>query len=53
LRLTIGEPVTAEALALLDRTQIARELRRRTMALAGLRKGDPDEVFLWPKHVKW
>ena len=53
LRLTIGEPVRAEALAEIDRTEIARQLRRQTMALAGKVKGDPDEVFLWPKHVKW
>jgi putative hemolysin len=53
LRLTIGDPVTAESLARLDRSEIARDLRRRTMALAGQVNGDPDEVFVWPAHVKW
>lgn len=53
LRLTIGEPVSAQTLAELDRDQIARDLRRRTMALAGKVKGDPHEVFTWPAHVKW
>jgi len=53
LRLTIGEPVAAPVLATLDRDQIARDLRRRTMALAGPGRGDPHEVFVWPAHVKW
>jgi hypothetical protein len=32
---------------------VALTLRRRTMALAAKPLRDPEEVFLWPKHVKW
>lgn len=53
LRLTVGAPVAADVLARLDRDGIARDLRQRTMALAGKVKGDPHEVFVWPAHVKW
>ena len=49
LDLTVGEPITAETLTGIARTQIAAELRRRTMALGG----QGDEVFIWPSHVKW
>lgn len=53
LRLTIGAPVGFETLAALDRGEVARSLRRRTMALAGKGMPDQDEVFVWPAHVKW
>lgn len=53
LRLTLGAPVTAETLRKLDRGEVARDLRRRTLALAGPGQGDLDEAFVWPAHVKW
>lgn len=51
--LTVGEPVSSETLRAMDRTQVAESLRRRCMALAGPSLVDPDEVFVWPKHIKW
>lgn len=53
LRLTLGAPVLASDLIRLERAEVAPELRRRTMALAGTKDKTPDEVFLWPRHVKW
>jgi putative hemolysin len=53
LNLTIGAPVSSEELAALPRTEIAPMLRRRTMLLAGPKAPPPDEVFVWPTHVKW
>ena len=51
--LSVGEPVSSETLRSMDRGQVAEALRRRCMALAGPSLPDPDEVFVWPKHVKW
>jgi putative hemolysin len=53
LSLTLGAPITATALERLPRADLARHLRRQTMALAGPKAVDPDEVFVWPAHVKW
>jgi putative hemolysin len=53
LRLTVGAPMDAAALDQVSRSDIASHLRRKTMALAGAQDCDPDEVFLWPAHVKW
>ncbi|PLL11986.1 glycerol acyltransferase [Tabrizicola sp. TH137] len=53
VEIRLGEPITAEELAPLDRTAIANTLRRRTMALAGPALPDPDEVFHWPAHIRW
>jgi putative hemolysin len=54
LRLTIGAPVSAAELASLPRGEVAGLLRRRTMLLArGTKAPSPDEVFVWPSHVKW
>lgn len=49
LQMTIGAPIPSAELRALPKDRTATELRRRTMAL-----GDrADEVFLWPRHVKW
>ena len=53
LPLTIGAPIRAETLQAMDKADIARTLRRRTVELAGPFAGDPDEVFVWPSRVKW
>ena len=53
LRLTIGTPVSAQELGQLDRASTAGYLRRRTMLLSDKSNVDPDEVFVWPRHVKW
>ena len=53
LRLTVGAPILTTDLDRIARSDIANYLRRQTMALAGSRDIDPDEVFVWPRHVKW
>lgn len=53
LCLTVGAPIASTDLESVARTDIAGHLRRQTMALAGSRGADPDEVFIWPSHVKW
>ena len=53
VEIRLGEPITAEELAPLDRSTVANTLRRRTMALAGPALPDPDEVFHWPAHIRW
>jgi putative hemolysin len=53
LRLTVGEPIAASDLEALARDKVASHLRRQTMALANPEASDPDEVFIWPAHVKW
>lgn len=49
LRMTVGSPITADDLRALDRADIAPMLRQQTMALGNR----PDEVFVWPSHVRW
>jgi putative hemolysin len=51
--LRLGTPIAAETLQALDRSAIATDLRRRTMALADPGLTDPDEVFTWPSHIRW
>ncbi len=53
MTLTLGAPMTATELDQVPRTEVASVLRRRTMALSATPLRDPDEVYLWPKHVKW
>ncbi|OZA05855.1 MAG: hypothetical protein B7Y02_15270, partial [Rhodobacterales bacterium 17-64-5] len=53
LRLTVGAPLSVADLETVARNDIARYLRRKTMSLATVKNFDPDEVFLWPQHVKW
>ncbi len=53
LDLRLGMPIAAPDLCRLERSQVAAHLRRRTMALARPLRGDPDEVFTWPRHIRW
>ena len=53
VELRVGAPVTAAELAALDRDQVAGELRRRCMALAVPALKNPDETYVWPRHIKW
>jgi putative hemolysin len=53
VELRVGAPVAASDLAHLDRDQVAADLRRRCMSLAGPALRDPDETFVWPRHIKW
>ena len=51
--ISIGAPIRAEELRLLDRDAVSVELRRRAMALATPVLADPDEVYVWPSHIRW
>lgn len=51
--LSVGAPIASATLRQLDRSRIAEILRRRCMELAGPELTDPDEVFVWPSHIKW
>jgi putative hemolysin len=53
LPVRVGEPISAAELEQLPRGDVAGALRRRTMDLASRPLRDPDEVFHWPRHVKW
>lgn len=53
VRMTLGRPIPAGDLCALDRDQVAAELRRRTMALASPALTDPDEHYVWPRHIRW
>lgn len=53
VELRIGAPVAASELAVLDRDQVAADLRRRCMMLASPALRDPDETYIWPRHIKW
>ncbi|MFO1202789.1 MAG: lysophospholipid acyltransferase family protein [Tabrizicola sp.] len=53
IELRIGAPVSANMLATLDKDAVAAELRRRCMALAAPALKDPDETYIWPKHIRW
>lgn len=49
---SVGAPVTsAELFANVGRESLLRELRRRTLSLAGDGLADPDLEFRWPDHV--
>lgn len=51
--IAVGAPIRAEELRLPDRDAVTVELRRRAMALASPRLADPDEVYVWPSHIRW
>jgi putative hemolysin len=51
--LSVGAPIPSEDLRRLPRDQVAAELRRRTMALASPALADPDECYVWPRHIRW
>jgi putative hemolysin len=57
LPVVLGNPIPAAELDALPRGDVAGALRRRTMELASVLTGRPaqdvDEVYHWPKHVKW
>jgi putative hemolysin len=53
VELRIGAPVAAADMAKLDREQVAADLRRRCMALAAPQLTNPDETYVWPRHIKW
>jgi putative hemolysin len=53
LSVTLGRPIPAAELDCLPRGDVAGVLRRRTMDLSARPLRDPEEVFHWPKHVKW
>jgi putative hemolysin len=57
LPMVLGEPIPSAELARLPRGEVAGVLRRRTIGLSAEAGGKPagnlDEVFHWPKHVKW
>lgn len=53
VNLTVGAPIAADQLRQLDRGQVAEFLRRRTMELSANPALNMDEVFIWPKRVRW
>jgi putative hemolysin len=53
VELRVGAPVAGCDLAHLDRDQIADDLRRRCMSLAVPALRNPDEIYVWPRHIKW
>lgn len=53
VEMRIGAPVTASELSMLDRDEVAANLRRRCMALATPALKDVDETYVWPRHIKW
>jgi putative hemolysin len=53
LRLTIGKPIAADSLRQMEKAKVTPFLRRQTMELAGSALPDPDEVYIWPSHVRW
>ncbi|MBM3616172.1 MAG: glycerol acyltransferase [Alphaproteobacteria bacterium] len=52
VHLTVGQPVASDELHKLDRWSVAETLRRRCMELAEGGRVDPDEVFIWPPHLR-
>jgi putative hemolysin len=53
VELRVGAPVASADLARLDRDQVAAELHRRCMALASPALKNPEETYVWPRHIKW
>ena len=52
IRVSAGEPLAAKDLPYeAGRDAVMRELRRRTMALAGQGGPDPELEFRWPRHI--
>jgi hypothetical protein len=52
VHVTVGQPLASEELRKLDRSFVAETLRRRCMELAEGASVDPDEVFIWPPHLR-
>jgi hypothetical protein len=52
VHVTVGQPLASEELRKLDRSCVAETLRRRCMELAEDASVDPDEVFIWPPHLR-
>ena len=50
---TVGQPITAAQLRAMDKVEVTRHLRRITMELAGPGGADPEETYIWPRHVRW
>lgn len=50
---SIGAPVSTDALSHLPRDQVIQMLRRTTMDLASPPLPDPDAHFVWPAHIRW
>lgn len=50
---TLGQPMSAADLRAMAKGDVARHLRRITMTLAGPAGVDPDETYIWPRHVRW
>lgn len=53
VNLTIGAPIAADQLRQLERGQVAEFLRRRTIEMTSNPAIRTDDVFIWPKHVRW
>ena len=52
IKVSVGEPFGSDALASLStRDAVVKELRRRTLSLAGPGGPDPDLEFRWPSHI--
>lgn len=52
VQITVGSPIPALALRHLDRDNVAATLRRHCMALASPSLPDPDETYIWPRHIR-
>lgn len=53
ITMRLGAPIPAAELQPFDRGAVAQVLRQRTMALATPALADLDEVYEWPKHIRW
>lgn len=53
VELRLGAPVAAAELASLGRDQVAASLHRRCMTLAFPAMKNPEETYVWPRHIKW
>lgn len=54
IRVSVGEPFAADSLADAgSRETFMRELRVRTLSLAGPAGPDPLAEFRWPEHITW
>jgi len=53
IKLRIGVPISSDSLQQLDRADVARTLRWLTVALGAPPAADLDEVYVWPRRVRW
>ena len=53
MTLKVGQPIPARDLRTIDRNMLAETLRQRTMALDRSEGADPDEIFVWPGHIRF